>query len=171
MILEGEVDIQAPGKGLQTLHSGGMFGEMALVDGEPVLAGQIVRVLTTGGGGAMSSARNATVNGRNITYPDGKKLFLGVSDPTNLHAIDEVKFATSLGIEAIVVEDDKLQKLITELPSVSDVTSDLALPAGEKKQMMATFAACAPLGPCWTSNSTLCPSLSVERPAFSTAEI
>src|SRR5579863_2605604 len=42
----------------------------------------------------------------------GKRLFLAVSDPTNLHAIDEVKFQTSLGIEAIVVEDDKLQKAI-----------------------------------------------------------
>ena len=42
----------------------------------------------------------------------GKRLFLGVSDPTNLHAIDEVKFQTSLGIDAIVVEEDKLQKAI-----------------------------------------------------------
>src|SRR6516225_10026881 len=42
----------------------------------------------------------------------GKRLFLAVADPTNLHAIDEIKFATSLGIEAIVVEDDKLQKAI-----------------------------------------------------------
>ena len=36
------------------------------------------------------------------------RLFLAVSDPTNLHAIDEIKFATGLGIEAIVVEDNKL---------------------------------------------------------------
>ncbi len=45
-------------------------------------------------------------------YRRGKRLFLAVADPTNLHAIDEIKFATGLGIEAIVVEDDKLQKLI-----------------------------------------------------------
>src|SRR6187455_852363 len=42
----------------------------------------------------------------------GKRLFLGVADPTNLHAIDEIKFQTGMGIEAVVVEDDKLQKLI-----------------------------------------------------------
>src|SRR6201996_3873365 len=42
----------------------------------------------------------------------GKRLFLAVADPTNLHAIDEIKFQASLGIEAIVVEDDKLQKAI-----------------------------------------------------------
>ena len=42
----------------------------------------------------------------------GKRLFLAVADPTNLHAIDEIKFQTSLGVEAIVVEDDKLQKAV-----------------------------------------------------------
>jgi type IV pilus assembly protein PilB len=42
----------------------------------------------------------------------GKRLFLAVADPTNLHAIDEIKFQTSLGVEAIVVEDDKLQKAL-----------------------------------------------------------
>jgi len=44
----------------------------------------------------------------------GKRLFLAVSDPTNLHAIDEIKFATGLGIEAIVVEDNKLQQAVTK---------------------------------------------------------
>src|ERR1700730_3420452 len=42
----------------------------------------------------------------------GKRLFLAVADPTNLHAIDEIKFQTSLGIQAVVVEDDKLDKAI-----------------------------------------------------------
>jgi type IV pilus assembly protein PilB len=42
----------------------------------------------------------------------GKKLFLGVSDPTNLHSIDEIKFQTGLGVEAVVVDDDKLQKAV-----------------------------------------------------------
>ena len=42
----------------------------------------------------------------------GKRLFLAVADPTNLHAIDEIKFATGLGVEAVVVEDDKLQKAV-----------------------------------------------------------
>jgi type IV pilus assembly protein PilB len=58
----------------------------------------------------------------------GKRLFLAVADPTNLHAIDEIKFQTSLGIEAVVVEDDKLQKAIdkaieqadTQMPGLAD---------------------------------------------------
>src|ERR1700744_3753002 len=45
-------------------------------------------------------------------FRGGKRLFLAVADPTNPHAIDEIKFQTSLGIEAVVVEDDKLQKAI-----------------------------------------------------------
>jgi type IV pilus assembly protein PilB len=42
----------------------------------------------------------------------GRRLFLAVSDPTNQHAIDEIKFQTSLSIEVVLVEDDKLQKAI-----------------------------------------------------------
>ena len=45
-------------------------------------------------------------------YKRGKRLFLGVADPTNLHAIDEIKFQTGMAVEAIVVEDDKLQKML-----------------------------------------------------------
>jgi type IV pilus assembly protein PilB len=42
----------------------------------------------------------------------GKRLHVGVSDPTILHAVDEVKFQTGLSIEAVVVEDDKLQRAV-----------------------------------------------------------
>jgi type IV pilus assembly protein PilB len=56
----------------------------------------------------------------------GKRLFLGVADPTNLHAIDEVKFQTNLAVEAIVVEDDKLQKLLDKtLEQVDSSMPDL----------------------------------------------
>ena len=54
----------------------------------------------------------------------GKRLFLAVADPTNLHAIDEIKFQTSLGIEAIVVEDDKLQKAIDK--AIEQVDNQMA---------------------------------------------
>jgi type IV pilus assembly protein PilB len=61
-------------------------------------------------------------------FKRGKRLFLAVADPTNLHAIDEIKFATGLGIEAIVVEDDKLQRAVdkaleqvdTQMPNLTD---------------------------------------------------
>jgi type IV pilus assembly protein PilB len=43
----------------------------------------------------------------------GQRLFLGISDPTNLQAIDDIKFATSLRIDPVVVEQDKLEEQIT----------------------------------------------------------
>jgi type IV pilus assembly protein PilB len=57
----------------------------------------------------------------------GKKLFIAISDPTNLHALDEVKFATGFSIEAVVVEEDKLNKLLTHsLEQVDTSMPDLA---------------------------------------------
>src|ERR1700747_244024 len=57
----------------------------------------------------------------------GKRLFLAVADPTNQHAIDEIKFQTSLGIEAVIAEDDKLQKAIDKaLEQVDNQMSALA---------------------------------------------
>ncbi|HSG96412.1 MAG TPA: ATPase, T2SS/T4P/T4SS family, partial [Woeseiaceae bacterium] len=44
----------------------------------------------------------------------GKRLFLGVSDPTNLQAIDEVQFQTSLRIDPVVVEESKLMERINK---------------------------------------------------------
>jgi type IV pilus assembly protein PilB len=53
----------------------------------------------------------------------GKRLFLGVADPTDLHAIDEIKFQTSMGIDALVVEDDKLQKLVDKAIESAESTA------------------------------------------------
>ena len=52
----------------------------------------------------------------------GQKLFLGISDPTNLQAIDDVKFQTSLRIEPVVVEEDKLEERITAALEAVDTT-------------------------------------------------
>jgi type IV pilus assembly protein PilB len=57
----------------------------------------------------------------------GKRLFVAVSDPTNLHALDEVKFATGLSVEAIVVEEDKLERLLSRsLEQVDTAMPELA---------------------------------------------
>jgi type IV pilus assembly protein PilB len=50
----------------------------------------------------------------------GKRIFLAVADPTNLHAIDEIKFQTGMGVEAVVVEDDKLQKAVDKAIDQAD---------------------------------------------------
>ena len=63
----------------------------------------------------------------------GKRLFVAVSDPTNLHALDEIKFQTGLSVEAVVVEEDKLQRFATkaieqvdtQMPALGDDDLDL----------------------------------------------
>ena len=45
-------------------------------------------------------------------FKRGKRLFLAVSDPTNLLALDEIKFAVSMNTEAVLVEENKLAKAI-----------------------------------------------------------
>lgn len=45
-------------------------------------------------------------------FKRGNKLFVAVSDPTNLQALDEIKFQTRMSTEAILVEEDKLARVI-----------------------------------------------------------
>jgi type IV pilus assembly protein PilB len=52
----------------------------------------------------------------------GRRIFLGISDPTNLQAIDDIKFATSLRIEPVVVEQDKLEERITKAIEAVDTS-------------------------------------------------
>jgi type IV pilus assembly protein PilB len=52
----------------------------------------------------------------------GKRLFLAVCDPTNLQALDEIKFQTTLRIEAIVVEQDKLDARVSRAIEAVDTT-------------------------------------------------
>lgn len=59
-------------------------------------------------------------------FKRGKRLFLGVSDPTNLHGLDEIKFHTGLATEAVVVEEKKLTQCIEQAMQASDTSmSDL----------------------------------------------
>lgn len=41
----------------------------------------------------------------------GSKLFVAISDPTNSEPLDKYKFTSGLSVEAVVVEEDKLQEL------------------------------------------------------------
>jgi type IV pilus assembly protein PilB len=63
----------------------------------------------------------------------GKRLFLGMSDPTNMEAIDEIKFQTGLRVDPVVVEQHKLEERVaralesvdTSLPGMGDEDFDL----------------------------------------------
>ena len=54
----------------------------------------------------------------------GKRIFIAVSDPTNLHALDEIRFQTALSVEAVVVEQDKLDDAIGKAMEAMDTSMD-----------------------------------------------
>ncbi|HVS25184.1 MAG TPA: ATPase, T2SS/T4P/T4SS family, partial [Gammaproteobacteria bacterium] len=52
----------------------------------------------------------------------GKRLYIAVCDPTNVQALDEVKFHTTLRIEPVVVEQNKLEARVTRAIEALDTT-------------------------------------------------
>ncbi len=52
----------------------------------------------------------------------GNRLFVAVSDPANLQALEEVRFKTNLIVEPVIVEDDKLGGAINKLVEASGAT-------------------------------------------------
>jgi type IV pilus assembly protein PilB len=55
-------------------------------------------------------------------FQRGNKIYVATSDPTYLVALDEIKFQTGQTVEPVVVEDDKLAKLIEILVGEADNT-------------------------------------------------
>lgn len=53
-------------------------------------------------------------------FKRGNRLYLGVSDPTNLHALDEIKFNTGLNTDAVLVEEDKLARELSNYLSAQE---------------------------------------------------
>lgn len=58
-------------------------------------------------------------------FKRGTRLFVAVSDPTNLQALDEIKFNTGLNTEAIVAEEDKLAPAIDKFLESQDTSLDM----------------------------------------------
>src|SRR3954463_10505563 len=62
----------------------------------------------------------------------GNRVFVAMSDPSNEQVLQEVKFATGMTMEPVVVEDDKLAVLVRKLTdssakSLESVTEDVDL--------------------------------------------
>ena len=58
-------------------------------------------------------------------YKRGNRLFMAVSDPTNLQALDEIKFATGSNVESILVEENKLAAAIDKALEDADTSMDM----------------------------------------------
>ncbi|MGB5438425.1 MAG: ATPase, T2SS/T4P/T4SS family, partial [Gammaproteobacteria bacterium] len=55
-------------------------------------------------------------------FKRGNRLFVAVSDPTNLAAVDEFKFHTGINTEAVLVEEAQLQKTMEKALEAMDTT-------------------------------------------------
>lgn len=67
---------------------------------------------------------------KHLTLPlfkRGNRLYLGLADPTNLHALDEIKFNTGLNTDAVLVEVDKLAASLNEFLNSEESSIDDAL--------------------------------------------
>jgi len=53
-------------------------------------------------------------------YKRGNRLYIAIAEPTNLVAIDEIKFHTGINTEAVLVEVDKLDQMIQKLLDKED---------------------------------------------------
>jgi len=53
-------------------------------------------------------------------FKRGNRLFIAQSDPSNITAIDEIKFNTGMNVEPIVVEENKLSALVERFISAED---------------------------------------------------
>ncbi len=55
-------------------------------------------------------------------FKRGSRLFVAISDPTNLQALDEIKFNTGLSTEAVLVDHEKLGTAIEKCLEAHDTT-------------------------------------------------
>lgn len=58
-------------------------------------------------------------------FKRGNRIFVGLSDPIKLNAVDEVKFNTGLSAEPVIVEHDKLLTAIAALSEESNALDDI----------------------------------------------
>lgn len=55
-------------------------------------------------------------------YKRGHRLFVALSDPTNFQGLDEIKFQTRLSTECVIVEDEKLSRLVEAALEAADTS-------------------------------------------------
>jgi type IV pilus assembly protein PilB len=86
----------------------------------------------------------------------GNRLFIAISDPTNIQAQDEIKFHTGRSVDSVLVEDDKLSTAIDRYLDAQDTSmsqlddadlEDIDLDSGQEtqKEVTASDAEDAPI--------------------------
>lgn len=64
----------------------------------------------------------------------GNRLFVALADPTNIAALDEIKFATGISTDAVVVDQRALSKLLTAILDQEDSLSSEMDQLGESSE-------------------------------------
>jgi len=57
-------------------------------------------------------------------FKRGGRLFVGIADPTNTRALDEIKFHTNLTVESILVDEDRIKRTIDQWLETADSLAD-----------------------------------------------
>jgi type IV pilus assembly protein PilB len=57
-------------------------------------------------------------------FKRGGKLFVGTADPTNHHALDEIKFHTNLTVEPILIDEDTIRRTVELWQEANDSLGD-----------------------------------------------
>ncbi|WP_455423541.1 type IV-A pilus assembly ATPase PilB [Agrilutibacter solisilvae] len=58
-------------------------------------------------------------------FKRGNRLFVGLADPTNTQALDEIKFQSNMVVEAILVDEDKIHRMIEQWLATADNLADV----------------------------------------------
>jgi type IV pilus assembly protein PilB len=75
-------------------------------------------------------------------FQRGKRLYVAVSDPTNLNGLDEIRFNTGLSVEPVICEEDKLARHLERTSQLLDTS----LSALEEDIGLGDLAEAAPEG-------------------------
>ncbi|HSR65977.1 MAG TPA: type IV-A pilus assembly ATPase PilB, partial [Xanthomonadaceae bacterium] len=57
-------------------------------------------------------------------FKRGGRLFVGIADPTNTRALDEIKFHVNLTVEAILVDEERIKRTIDQWLETADALAD-----------------------------------------------
>ena len=57
-------------------------------------------------------------------FKRGNRLFVGIADPANTHALDEIKFQANLGVEPILVDEESIRRYIDRWLESADALGD-----------------------------------------------
>lgn len=78
---------------------------------------------------AMSLVKEDLLRKHNLLplFKRGSRLFVGTSDPTNNHALEEIKFHTNLTVEPLLVDSDQIKRCLDQwLEAAEAMADDLA---------------------------------------------